>query len=224
VEPRTVPDAPSARNAAEVAALALRDAILFQLALRAPALQDQLLAACGCGEAELLRELATLESAGLVARQQLNGRELISVGVAGRERAAAVVQSEAALLRPEVAALDGEFGSLNRRVKEILLRWQVRVDRTTEVPNDHTDARYDAHVLSDLRAAHAAADRLLARLEPLRARYASLRGRLRDAIARAGAGERAAVAGVTGDSFHTAWWELHGDLLAILGRARTADD
>lgn len=219
-----MPDAPSARGATEVPVLALRDAILCQLALCGPTPQDRLLGACGCGEAELLRELAPLHGEALVARQQIAGRERIALTAAGRERAAAVVHGEAALLRADVAALDDAFRALNRRVKQILLRWQMRADRSTEVPNDHSDARYDAHVLSDLRAAHADADPLLARLEPLRARYASYRWRLRDAIARAGRGERAAVTGVTGDSFHSAWWELHGDLLAMLGRARGADD
>jgi len=219
-----VPVAPVGHAATGIAPLALRDAIVFRLALGGPARHDQLLATCGCDDAALRSELGLLDGDGALVRQQIAGRDLIALADAARERAADVVRAEAELLQAVVGALDAEFHVLNRRVKEILLRWQVRVDRTTEVPNDHRDARYDALVLSDLRATHAAADRLLAQLAPLRARYASLRRRLEDALARAAAGERSAVAGVTGDSFHTAWWELHGDLLAMLGRVRGADD
>jgi hypothetical protein len=210
--------------AGAIAAIAPCDAILLQLLLAGPSLPAQLLAPCGGDEASVLRDVAALEDAALVVRQQVAKCERIALAATGRERAAAIARSEALLLRPHVAAIDERFAVLNRRVKEILLRWQVRVDGATEVPNDHRDARYDARVLAELRAVHEGADELLARLAPLRARYASLRERLRDTLARASAGERSAVAGVTGDSFHTAWWQLHGDLLAMLGRARSSAD
>jgi hypothetical protein len=217
-------DGPSGDRAGVLPQLAPDDAILLQLLLRGPLGREQLLVACGGTDAILADALAGLVDGGLVAHEILVGREVATLTAAGRSRAAAVVQGEAALLGPTVAGLDAAFVVLNRRVKEILLRWQVRVAGTTEVPNDHRDSRYDALVVADLRAAHGEADRLLARLAPLRARYASLRQRLAAAIERASAGERGAVAGVTGDSFHGAWWELHGDLLAMLGRARGADD
>jgi pyruvate,orthophosphate dikinase len=220
-------DPPAGRRAgkpAAIAAIAPCDAILLQLLLGGPSQREQLVAAFGGDDASLLREIARLEDATLVVRQQIGGRETYTLAASGRERATAIVASEALLLRPHVAAIDDRFAALNRRVKEILLRWQVRVDGATEVPNDHRDARYDAGVLAELRAVQASADELLEGLAPLRTRYASLRARLRDALARASAGERSAVAGVTGDSFHTAWWQLHGDLLAMLGRARSSAD
>lgn len=207
-----------------IAPLPLCDAILFQLLLRGPLGDAELAAATGAAEPALASEIADLVGQGLVARELRAGREQVLLTATGRDRSVTVVAAEAACLRPSVAPLDAEFAALNRRVKQILYRWQVRVDRTTEVLNDHTDARYDLQVLADLRAVHLAADRLLARLEPLRARYASLRRRLAAALARAGGGERGAVAGITSDSFHAGWWELHADLLAVLGRARGPDD
>jgi len=207
-----------------VGPLALADALLFQLVLRGPVRQHDLRAATGAAPSDLDAIIATLEDEGTIERRVLAGTEHVALTSGGRARAAAVVAAEGTLLRSHVAALDDEFRALNGNVKQILLRWQVRVDRTTEVLNDHSEARYDSLVLADLRAAQLAADRLLERLVPLRVRYADLRRRLREALARAAAGDRAAVAGVAADSFHTAWWELHGDLLAILGRARGASD
>lgn len=215
---------PHGEGGPRVAPPPLCDAILFQLLLRGPLGDAELAAATGTAEPVLAIEIADLVGQGLLARELRAGREQVVLTATGRDRTAVVIEAEASSLRPFVAPLDAEFGALNRRVKQILYRWQVRVDRTTEVLNDHADPRYDAQVLADLRAVHLAADRLLARLEPLRARYASLRRRLAAALARAGAGERGAVAGVTGDSFHAAWWELHADLLLVLGRGRGPDD
>ena len=200
------------------------DAVLFQLALRGVVRIHDLAAATGSADDEVAATIAVLEEAGLVLRRPRGGDDHVSATPLGRERAATVIASEQQALRAVVAAIDDQFAGLNRSVKQILLRWQVRCDRPTEMPNDHSDARYDRRVLAELRGVHRAADGLLARLEPLRARYASLRHRLGDALARAGAGDVRAVAGVTGDSFHTAWWELHADLLAILGRARGEAD
>lgn len=204
--------------------LPLSDAVLFQLALRGVVRIHDLAAAAGASDDEAAATIAVLEEQGLVLRRPRGADEHVSATPLGRERAAVVIASEQGALRAAVGAVDAEFAGLNRSVKQILLRWQVRRDRATEVPNDHRDARYDRAVLSELREVHGAADALLAHLEPRRARYASLRRRLRDALARALSGDVRAVAGVTGDSFHTAWWELHGDLLAILGRARGEAD
>jgi DNA-binding MarR family transcriptional regulator len=209
---------------AAVEPLLLPDALLFQLALRGVVRLQDLAAAAGVPDDEAAASVAVLEEQGLVLRRPRGADEHVSPTPPGRERAAEVIAAEGAALRAAVAEVDAGFAGLNRRVKQILLRWQVRTDRPTQVPNDHSDARYDRQVLSELREVHRAADDLLARLEPLRARYGSLRRRLRDALARALAGDVRAVAGVTGDSFHTAWWELHGDLLAILGRARGEAD
>lgn len=204
--------------------LLLSDALLFQLALRGVVRVQDLAAAAGVADEEAAATIAVLEDEGLVLRRSRGADEQVSPTPLGRERAASVIAAERGALATAVGAVDAEFAALNGRVKQILLRWQVRVDRPTQVPNDHADARYDRAVLAELRDVHHAADALLVHLEPLRARYANLRHRLRDALARALAGDVRAVAGVTGDSFHTAWWELHGDLLAVLGRTRGAGD
>lgn len=202
----------------------LADALLFQLALRGAVRLQDLAAAAAAADDEVAAYVAVLEEQGLVLRRERGADQHVSATPSGRERARDVVAAEGAALRASVARVDAEFAVLNRRVKQILLRWQVRIDGATQVPNDHSDLRYDRSVLAELREVHVTADALLARLEPLRPRYANLRRRLGAALARALGGDQRAVAGITGDSFHTAWWELHGDLLAVLGRARGEAD
>ncbi|MBM4243637.1 MAG: hypothetical protein FJ148_07470 [Deltaproteobacteria bacterium] len=204
--------------------LPLGDAMLFQLALRGVVRPNDLAAACGVGDDEAAAMVSVLEQEGLVLWRPRGGDRHVSLTPPGRARAAEVIADEGSVLRGPVAAIDGDFAGLNVRVKRILLRWQVRADRPGAVPNDHSDARYDRGVLAELRDVHRAADALLAHLGGLRPRYASLRRRLRDALARAGFGDVRAVAGTTGDSFHAAWWELHADLLAMLGRPRGEAD
>lgn len=211
---------PTDGGAVTVEPLALADAILFQLVLRGAVLEADLTHAVGERAGVVAAEIERLGAAGLIERRAIGGREQLVATASGRERARTVIEGERVCLGAAVAAIDDAFADLNRRVKHVLLRWQVRLDRATQIPNDHSDVRYDRAVLADLQALHASADQILARLAPLRPRYASLRRRLREALARALHGDRAAVAGVTGESFHAAWWELHADLLAVLGRAR----
>jgi pyruvate,orthophosphate dikinase len=200
--------------------LPLADALLFQLTLRGMVRIDDLAASAGATIDEVDATVTVLEADGLAGRRPRGADQLVAATPLGRERAARVVAAEGRALRPHVERIDAEFAALNARVKQILLRWQVRTDRPAQPPNDHGDRLYDQRVLAELRDVHRAADELLEPLAALRQRYASLRRRLQDKLARGRAGDTRAVAGVTGDSFHTAWWELHGDLLAILGRAR----
>ena|GEM_PF-2987373 len=204
--------------------LPLGDAMLFQLALRGVVGLNDLAAASGVGDDEAAAVVSVLEQEGLVLWRPPGGDRRISLTPPGRARAAEVIAAEGNVLRAPVTAIDGEFAALNARVKRILLRWQVRADRPGAVPNDHSDARYDRGVLAELQDVHRAADALLSHLGGLRPRYASLRRRLRDTLARAGFGDVRAVAGTTADSFHSAWWELHADLLAVLGRPRGEAD
>ena len=59
-----------------------------------------------------------------------------------------------------------------------------------------------------------------ARLVP---RLAVHRRRLSEALARASAGETDYVSGVRVASYHTVWFELHEDLLRLLGAASVSE-
>ena len=134
-----------------------------------------------------------------------------------RERIAAA----AAAWGPEnaEAALDA-FLALDRRMKETVTAWQMREVDGTPVINDHTDAAYDARVLADLAALHADADAWLAPLVAGLPRLAAYRERLARANAAAQAGDGRFVASPRVDSYHSAWFELHEDLILLAGRNR----
>jgi pyruvate,orthophosphate dikinase len=118
-----------------------------------------------------------------------------------------------------IAALDA-FLALDQRMKATVTAWQVREVDGNQVINDHADATYDARVLADLAALHADAT---AWLEPLARglpRLAAYRERLACANDAAQAGDQRFVASPRVDSYHTAWFELHEDLILHAGRNR----
>ena len=51
-------------------------------------------------------------------------------------------------------------------------------------------------------------------------RFARYKAALETALERAEDGEHAWVSDATIDSYHTVWFELHEDILRVLGRAR----
>ncbi len=117
------------------------------------------------------------------------------------------------------AALDA-FLSLDRRVKETVTAWQLRSVDGVETFNDHADAEYDARVLRDLAELHAEARAWIAPLERGLPRLASYRARLDRAAEQAVGGDGRYVASPRVDSYHSAWFELHEDLILLAGRSR----
>jgi hypothetical protein len=118
-----------------------------------------------------------------------------------------------------VAALDA-FVAFDQRIKATVTAWQVREVDGNQVINDHADAAHDARVLADLAALHADATAWLEPLSRGLPRLAAYRERLACANAAAQAGDQRFVASPRVDSYHTAWFELHEDLILHAGRNR----
>ena len=115
------------------------------------------------------------------------------------------------------------FEALNRELKALITDWQVRPLGATNVPNDHSDPDYDDRVFGRLCAVHERAEEILAVLSlglPLVARHAD---RLRAGLERAERGDPEWVSGVRCDSYHAVWFELHEDVLRLLGKGREED-
>jgi pyruvate,orthophosphate dikinase len=92
------------------------------------------------------------------------------------------------------------------------------------VLNDHLDATYDATVVARLSALH---DRVSPVLEDLAAalpRFAPYRVRLEHAVRQVRAGQGEWFTKPTLDSFHTVWFELHEDLLGLMGLTRSQEN
>jgi hypothetical protein len=119
-----------------------------------------------------------------------------------------------------VAAYEA-FEEINMRLKALITQWQVVEVRGAAVPNDHSDAAYDERVLGRLSTLHDGADRILARLARHLARFSIYREKLVAALERAEDGPIEWVSDVRIESYHTVWFELHEDLLCVMGRTRT---
>ncbi len=134
---------------------------------------------------------------------------------AGQAHVAVLLDGERARVdAAAVASLYAEFGGINTTLKQVMTAWQVRPDGT---PNDHADAGYDGAVLRDLADLHGRAMPLLGRLSTLSPRLATYPVRLSRALTRIEGGDRGYVARIIADSYHTVWFELHQELIALAG-------
>lgn len=118
------------------------------------------------------------------------------------------------------AAYD-RFEQVNEDVKEVITSWQVKELPSGEaVSNDHSDTGYDEKVIDRLGSIH---ERFAPTLEQMCAdvprleRYAD---KLDVALEMAEQGDGRWVSEVSLPSYHTVWFELHEDLLCMLGKVR----
>lgn len=122
---------------------------------------------------------------------------------------------------PEASAAYERFERVNRELLALFTDWQMVPSAGGErVPNDHSDERYDHGIIDRLGAQHERAEKILDRFAGLEQRLAIYRTRLDDAYDRVLAGEHDYVSAPRIDSYHTVWFELHEDLLRMLGRER----
>ena len=111
------------------------------------------------------------------------------------------------------------FLGLNANLLRVCSDWQMRTIGNTPTLNDHTDADYDASVLSRLIRIDAPAQDLLAEIVASLDRFDIYRRRLSNALEQAMAGSHSHVADSL-DSYHMVWFQLHEDLLTTLGISR----
>lgn len=127
-----------------------------------------------------------------------------------------------AALRADAAFREAyeQFEHLNLALKRIITQWQTVDIRGQRVPNDHSDKEYDANVISELADVHEQVEEILAVLARGLPRLQFYTPQLAAALARAEDGEVQWVSDVRLPSYHTVWFELHEDLLRIMGRRR----
>ena len=122
---------------------------------------------------------------------------------------------------PEATATYERFERVNRELLKLFTDWQMMPAAGGErIPNDHSDPDYDNGIIDRLGAQHERAERILNGFAELEPRLAVYTQRLDDAYDKVLAGEHDWVSGARIDSYHTVWFELHEDLLRMLGRER----
>lgn len=113
------------------------------------------------------------------------------------------------------------FEIINDELKQLVTAWQTIKVGGEQLANDHRDAAYDQKMVARLGALH---DKVVPALEAfaiLLPRFAHYIATLEAALTRVEDGERAWFSEVAIDSYHSVWFELHEDLLRVLGRARS---
>ena len=122
---------------------------------------------------------------------------------------------------PEATGTYERFERVNRELLKLFTDWQMMPSAGGErVPNDHSDPDYDNGIIDRLGRQHERAEKILDRFAELEPRLTVYKQRLDEAYDKALAGEHDYVSGARIDSYHTVWFELHEDLLRMLGRER----
>jgi pyruvate,orthophosphate dikinase len=139
----------------------------------------------------------------------------------GRERVANLIAEERKGLDPAVLqSIYAAFCELNCEFKAAVGSWQMRNETT---PNDHSDTAYDNQVIANIARVDERMTPLLGQLSTVAPRFGTYRPRLSRALERVRAGDTSFMARPVIDSYHTVWFELHEDLIAITGRTRAAE-
>lgn len=141
----------------------------------------------------------------------VGGKELLHLAKVGEEHRLEYLRKA----REEVDFADLEnayeagFLPLNARFKDFCARWQA------------ADERFE--LLEELIEIDARIGELLGHFAAF-PHYARYREGFRDALERAAGGDLEAVTGPLGATYHNLWFELHEDLLWLLGRGRAEED
>jgi hypothetical protein len=112
------------------------------------------------------------------------------------------------------------FERINVQLKTLITDWQTIEVGGQRVANDHGNEAYDAKVIDRLGDMHERADAILARLSAGLPRLDYYRKHLLGALEKAEDGATEWVSDAKIESYHTLWFELHEDLLRIVGRTR----
>jgi hypothetical protein len=118
-----------------------------------------------------------------------------------------------------VAAYEG-FERINVELKQLITDWQTMDVAGKRVPNDHSNAAHDQKVIDRLGEMHERADKVFARLAAGLPRLQIYRDHLLQALEKAEDGAIEWVSDARIDSYHTVWFELHEELLRLMGRTR----
>lgn len=117
-----------------------------------------------------------------------------------------------------------DFEKINISLKQLITAWQVIEVQGSVLTNDHSDEAYDSKLIDRLGALHERADQILAALSSQLPRMQIYRDKLTKALEKAEDGAIEWVSDARTESYHTLWFELHEDLLCMMGRTRDERD
>lgn len=121
---------------------------------------------------------------------------------------------------PQFKAGYDRFERLNGALKQLITEWQTVTVGGERIPNDHNDKDYDRKIIDRLGDLHERAETVLDQLAGALPRMRIYKDKLLAALEKAEDGTIAWVSDAKIESYHTLWFELHEDLLRLMGRER----
>lgn len=112
------------------------------------------------------------------------------------------------------------FERINRTLKQVITDWQTISVGGQKVANDHSDKVHDEAVIDRLGGIHEQIEPVIKALAAGLPRLCIYGDKLLAALEAAEDGDHEWVSDIRRDSYHTVWFELHEDLLRIMGRVR----
>lgn len=113
-----------------------------------------------------------------------------------------------------------DFERINVQLKALITDWQTISVGGERIANDHSNKAHDDAVIDRLGDLHERAEGILARLAAGHSRLHFYAPRLLAALEKAEDGATEWVSDAKLESYHTLWFELHEDLLRMVGRQR----
>lgn len=192
--------------------------VLNAICLKKMAATGEVADATGLSAPDVEAALQTLEGHGLVAAAASSWLPMNGAVPAVEAWAA---DAHGSLREDEgIEKLHDRFERINLAFLQAMSAWQQVPIGGKKVPNDHTDAEYDAKVIGEIAGLVARLGRILDRLAVHVPRVALYETRFGTALREIDAGNIDYVAKPTVQSVHNVWFEFHEDLLRILGRER----
>lgn len=112
------------------------------------------------------------------------------------------------------------FERVNKVLKQVITDWQTITLQGQQMANDHSDKAHDEAVIDRLGEVHEQVEPILARLSAKLPRLRIYSDKLLSALEKSEDGDHEWVSDIRRDSYHTVWFELHEDLLRIMGQER----
>jgi hypothetical protein len=112
------------------------------------------------------------------------------------------------------------FERVNPDLKQLITDWQTMDFHGEKRANDHSDPDYDARILDRLGTLHERSEPVFAGLARGLPRLRIYFDKLEEALEKAEDGDNAWVSDIHRESYHTVWFELHEELLRIMGTER----
>jgi hypothetical protein len=113
-----------------------------------------------------------------------------------------------------------QFEVINVELKSVITSWQMIEIAGALVANDHTDKSYDSNIIDCLGELHERFESILVGITKFIPRFVFYQEKLLAALESAEDGEIQWVSDAKIESYHTIWFEMHEDLLRVVGRER----